>query len=244
VNFGINKRKISINGYVFGVCQEEKKMLKPNIKYRVTLTAEERQTLKNLIQTGHTAEYRMRHAQILLALDEIPAHDSWTDKKIGAAYGSSIRTIGYIRKRFVEEGFQAAVGRKKRLVPSVIKIDGEAKAKIIALARSEAPEGRSRWTFRLLTDKVVEAGILDSISDTAIRKMLRKTKLDLGWRKNGVFPPHPPGSLSGGGRNRYAALQPVICLDETSRQPIGESGEPLSGRGEVKAVPVRASPDI
>jgi hypothetical protein len=172
-------------------------MLKPNIKYRVILTAEERQTLTDLLQTKNTAGYRMRHAQILLALDEIPAHESWTDRKIAADYGSTIRTIGHIRKRFVEEGFQVAVGRKKRLVPSVIKIDGEAKAKIIAMAYSEAPEGRRRWTFQLLAGKVVEAGILDSISDSAIRNMLRKTKLDLGWKKNGVFPPQPPSSLSG-----------------------------------------------
>ena len=172
-------------------------MLKPNIKYRVTLTEEEREILKNLIQKGHTAGYRIRHAQILLALDEIPANESWTDEKTAQAYGSHIRSIGNIRKRFVQEGFQAALERKKRLVPPVLKIDGEAEAKIIALACSEAPEGRVRWTFQLLADKVVERGILDSISDTAIRNRLQKTKLNPGNRKNGVFLPHPPSSLSG-----------------------------------------------
>ena len=97
----------------------------------------------------------------------------------------------------MEEGFEAALERKKRLVPPVIKIDGEAEAKIIALACSEAPEGRIRWTFHLLADKVVEMGILDSISDTAIRNLLKKTKLNPGCKKNGVSLPHPPSSLSG-----------------------------------------------
>ncbi|MDR0377669.1 MAG: helix-turn-helix domain-containing protein, partial [Spirochaetaceae bacterium] len=104
-------------------------MLKPNIKYRVTLTAEERETLQKLIKNGRTAGDRIRHAQILLALDERPANESWSDRAIAAAYGSNLRSIGNIRKRFVEEGFQAALERKKRLVPPVIKIDGAAEAK-------------------------------------------------------------------------------------------------------------------
>lgn len=112
-------------------------MLKPNIKYRVPLTEEERERLKKLIQKGHTAGYRIRHAQILLGLDEIPANEPWTDGKLAAAYRSNIRSIGNLRKRFVEEGFQAALERKKRLIPPVIKIDGEAEAKIIALTCSE-----------------------------------------------------------------------------------------------------------
>jgi hypothetical protein len=172
-------------------------MLKPNIKYRVTLTEEERETLKKLIQKGHTAGYRIRHAQLLLALDEIPTNESWTDQKIAAAYGSNIRSIGNLRKRFVEEGFDAALERKKRLVPPVIKIDGEAEAKIIVLACSEPPEGRCRWTLQLLADTVVELGILDSISDNGIRNVLKKTMLSPGNRRSGVFPGRPPSLWNG-----------------------------------------------
>ncbi|MDR0690051.1 MAG: hypothetical protein LBG08_07300 [Spirochaetaceae bacterium] len=98
-------------------------MLKPNIKYRVPLTEEERERLKKLIQKGHTAGYRIRHAQILLGLDEIPANEPWTDGKIAAAYGSNIRPIGNLRKRFVEEGFAAALERKKRLWTLPCKVD-------------------------------------------------------------------------------------------------------------------------
>jgi len=161
-------------------------MIKPNIKYRVTLSEDERERLQNLIRKGKAAGYRIRHAQILLALDEIPENASWTDEKIGKAYGSHIRSIGKLRKRFVEEGLEAALERKKRERPPRIKIDGEAEAKIIAVVCSEPPEGRCRWTLKLLANKVVELGILDSISDHGIGDLLKKTTLSHGWRRNGA----------------------------------------------------------
>jgi hypothetical protein len=149
-------------------------MVKPNIKYRVTITGEERKFLQTLIKKGKTAGYRIRHAQILLALDEIPANEHWSDARIGAAYGSRQGAVGALRKRFVEEGFEASLERKKREAPPRIKIDGEAEAKIIAIACSEPPEGRRRWTLKLLASKVVELGILDSISDHGIGDLLKK----------------------------------------------------------------------
>jgi len=161
-------------------------MVKPNIKYRVTLTREERDFLHKLIQKGNTNGYRIRHAQILLALDEIQENEHWTDAKIGQAYGVLQQAVGVARKRFVEEGFQAALERKKRETPPVIKIDGEAEAKTIALTCSAPPEGRSRWTLKLIAHKVVERGILDSISDHGIGDLLKKTTLSHGYRKNGV----------------------------------------------------------
>jgi hypothetical protein len=164
----------------------EGKMLKPNIKYRVNLSEEERDVLQRLIQKGNTKGYRIRHAQIMLALDEIPCNEHWTDEKIGIAYGVRQRAVGVLRKRFVEDGFQDALERKKRETPSRIKIDGEAEAKIIALTCSQPPEGRCRWTLKLLANKVVELGILDSISDHGIGDLLKKTTLNHGYRKNGA----------------------------------------------------------
>ena len=149
-------------------------MLKPNIKYRVTLTGEERESLQKLVQKGNTAGHRIRHAYMLLALDEIPANAHWTDWKIGDAYGARQQAVGKLRKRFVEEGFQAALERKKRETPGNSKIDGEAEAKIIALACSQPPSGRVRWTLKLLAEKVVELQILDSISDHGIGNLLKK----------------------------------------------------------------------
>jgi hypothetical protein len=161
-------------------------MLKPNIKYRVNLTGEERDLLHRLIQKGNTAGYRIRHAHILLVLDEIQGNEHWTDETIGIAYGARQRAVGVLRKRFVEEGFQATLERKKRETPPVIKIDGEAEAKIIALTCSQPPEGRCRWTLKLLANRVVEMGIPDSISDHGIGDMLKKTTLSHGYRKNGA----------------------------------------------------------
>jgi hypothetical protein len=162
-------------------------MVKPNIKYRVTLTEDERESLHKLVRKGKTAGYRIRHAQVLLALDEIPENSHWSDERIGVAYGCSQRTVGILRKRFVEESFEAALGRKQRVTPpSLIKIDGVAEAKIIALSCSEPPEGRCRWTLKLLARKVVEHGILDSISDHGIGDLLKKTTLSHGYRNHGV----------------------------------------------------------
>ena len=172
-------------------------MVKPNIKYRVTLSGEEREQLQKLVQKGKTAGYRIRHAQILLAIDEIPANAHWSDERIGEAYGVRQQAVGKLRKRFVEEGFEAALERKQRERPPVVKIDGEAEAKIIALTCSEPPEGRCRWTLQLLADKVVEMGILESISDHGIGDLLKKTTLSHGYRKSGVLPRRPPNTLSG-----------------------------------------------
>jgi len=163
-----------------------------NIKHRVTLTETERSELKALIARGRTAGYRIRHAQILLATDEIPENAEWTDKKIAKAYGTTEKSIGNLRRRFVEKGLSAALERQKRETPPKIKIDGEIEAKIVALTCSEAPEGYSQWSLRLLADKVVELGIMENVSHTAISDCLKKTRLSHGYRKSGVSQNHQP----------------------------------------------------
>ena len=145
-----------------------------NIKYRITLTEEERTSLKRIISKGKTEGYRIRHAHILLAADEIDENKEWTDKSIAKAYHTTERSIGNLRRRFVEKGLDAALGREKREVAPKIKIDGDVEAKIVALTCSEAPEGHSQWTLRLLADKVVELGIMESVSHTAIGDCLKK----------------------------------------------------------------------
>lgn len=157
-----------------------------NIKYRVTLTDSEREELKNLIRKGKTQGYRIRHAQILLALDEDSENKDWTDKKIAAAYCTTEKSIGNLRRRFVENGISAALERQKRETPPKIKIDGEIEAKIVALTCSDAPEGYSQWTLRLLANKVVEQGIMDNVSHTAIADCLKKTKLNHGYKNSGA----------------------------------------------------------
>jgi predicted hydrolase (HD superfamily) len=157
-----------------------------NVKYKVTLSEAEREELNALIVKGQTQGYRIRHAQILLAVDEIPENKEWTDKKIAMAYKTTQKSVGNLRRRFVEKGFTVALERQRRETPPKIKIDGEIEAKIIALTCSDAPEGRSQWTLRLLADKVVELGIMDSVSHTAIADCLKKTKLSHGYKNSGV----------------------------------------------------------
>lgn len=163
-----------------------------NIKYRVTLTETERSELLKLIKTGSTKAYRTRHAQILLATDEVPENKDWTDKAIATAYHVAERTVGNVRRRFVEQGFEAALGHKQRETPaSMIKIDGEVEAALMVLAVSHAPEGYSCWTLKLLANKLVEQGVVESISPTAVGTTLKKMNLNLGLRRNIVFQKQP-----------------------------------------------------
>ena len=117
-------------------------------------------------------------AYILLKADKACG---WSDAKIKDAYGGSISKIECLRKRLVEEGFDAALNRKKReRPPRSSKINGDEEAHLIAICCSQAPEGRSRWTLRLLADKMVELGIVEDISHECVRRALKKTNLSLG----------------------------------------------------------------
>ena len=158
-----------------------------NHKYIVTLTDEERNMLQDLIAKGRTQGYRIKHAQILLKLDEIPENREWTYDKIREAYHATPHTICQIAKRFVTDGVEAALGRKEQ-VNRHKKVDGRVEAHIIAIACSEAPEGRERWTLQLIADELVRLGGVESISDTAVMDTLKKTNLSLGKRRNGASP--------------------------------------------------------
>jgi hypothetical protein len=216
-------------------------MVKPHIKYRVTLSNTERQSLQQLVKKGNTNGCRIRHAQILLARDQIPANEHWSDERVGAAYGCRQRTVGELRKRFVEEGFEAALERKQRATPPRIKIDGEAEARIIVLACGEPPPGRGRRTLKLLAGKIVELGILDSISNHGIGDLL-KNGIKPWLHKEWCIPEVPPEFVE---RMEdvlekytlpYNERRPVVCPDEMNRQLIGETRTPLPARPGQPAV--------
>jgi hypothetical protein len=156
-------------------------------KYYVTLSEEERKYLKDLVREGKTQGYRIKHAQILLKLDEVPQNRDWTIEMIGEAYHAGHSSISNIAKRFVLEGLETALGRKEQ-VNRRRKVDGEVEAHIVAITCSEAPEGRERWTLQLIADELVRLEVVDSISDTTVLNVLKKTNLSLGRRRNGVFP--------------------------------------------------------
>jgi transposase len=140
-------------------------------KYVVTLTDDERHQLEQLLAKGKAAAHTLRHAQALLKADRSVG---WTDAAIADAFTLSVRTVERLRQRFVEEGFAAAL--KPQAVPRLPrKVDGEVEAHLIALACSDPPDGRQRWTLRLLADKLVELAVVESISHEGVRQALKKT---------------------------------------------------------------------
>jgi transposase len=145
-----------------------------NKKYIVRLTSDERSELDNLVKNGKTQAYRIKHANILLAVDaEGPGR---TDEETAEAYRCNLNTVTNVRQRFVEQGLEAAVGRKKQAEPSRERIlDGEKEAHLIAVACSTPPAGRSKWTLEMLADKVVALEVVDSISESTVSRVLKKT---------------------------------------------------------------------
>jgi transposase len=145
-------------------------------KYRVTLTAEERQGLQDLIAAGKASAQKLAHARILLKADAAPGGPAWTDDRIAEAVEVSCATVERVRQRFVEQGLEAALIRKPQDRPSrQPKLDGRAEAHLIALACSRPPGGRNEWTMQLLADKLVELEVVDAISDETVRRTLQKT---------------------------------------------------------------------
>jgi len=145
-----------------------------NKKYIVRLPREERESLEELVNKGKSAAYRIKHANILLAVDG--DGPGWSDQQTASAYHCHLNTVKNVRQRFVEQGLDAALHRKRQEWPSRQRLlDGEKEARLIALACSEAPEGRTRWTLQLLADKLVELNIVESVSDQTVRRTLKKT---------------------------------------------------------------------
>jgi hypothetical protein len=125
-------------------------------------------------------------AQILLKADVSEGGEGWSDSRIVEALETSATTVYRTRQQLVEEGFEAVLSRKKPAKPSVTPIfDGEKEAKLIALACSEPPNGRARWSLRLLENKVVELNIVERASDSTIWRVLKKTNLSHTSNNNG-----------------------------------------------------------
>jgi transposase len=148
----------------------------PHKKYLVTLSPEERQWLTGLVSAGKRSALTVTRARILLKADQADGGPAREDTAIAQALDCSVRTVERVRQRFVERGLEPALGRKPQDRPSrERKFDGAAEARLIALACSAPPEGRARWTMKLLADKLVELEVFDSVSDEAVRRVLKKT---------------------------------------------------------------------
>ena len=145
-------------------------------KYRVNLTGGERAELEHLVSQGKAAARKLTHARILIKADAAEGGPAWPDYQIADALEVSTATVERVRQRFVEQGLDAALDRKRRDRPArEIKLDGRAEARLIALACSPPPGGRAVWTMQLLADKLVELEVVDSISDETVRLALKKT---------------------------------------------------------------------
>lgn len=149
----------------------------PRKKYIVDLTDEEREELETLISSGVAPARKLTRARILLKADE-----GWTDKAISEALDVGTATVERVRKRFVEWGGISAIARRKPRRRYERKLDGDAEARLVALACSAPPEGRERWTLKLLAEKIVtlEAVDIESVSYETVRRVLKKTGLSLG----------------------------------------------------------------
>ncbi len=149
-------------------------------RYRVTLTAQEREELEALTKTAKTNAKRFLYARSLLLCDAGPQGPSWAVADAAEAMGVTPRTIEHLKKRFVEEGLAVALERTQpEKPPRPVTFDGAFEARIIALACSKTPEGRRRWTVRLLAEKAVELRLAPSVSHMTVQRILKKTNLSL-----------------------------------------------------------------
>ena len=149
-------------------------------KYRVTLTADEREQLTAMVAKGKAAARALTHARILLKTDEAEDGPAWTDAAVCEALDVGLCTVMRVRERFVEEGLEAALRPRPSSYVQPRKLDGHLEAQLVTLACSEAPEGHAHWSMRLLADRFVELGHVESLSHETVRQTLKKTKRSLG----------------------------------------------------------------
>lgn len=146
-----------------------------NKKYVVRLEDEERERLETLVSQGRTSARTIQRAWVLLKADVGPAGPGWSDLAIQEAFGVGLVTIYRVRQTWVEEGLNAVLTRRPKSRHRHRKLDGDQEAHLIALACSQPPPGRCRWTVRLLASKFVEMGYAQRVAAETVRQTLKKT---------------------------------------------------------------------
>ncbi|XAH24465.1 IS630 family transposase [Xylophilus sp. GW821-FHT01B05] len=203
--------------------------------YTVNLSPEEREQLSALTRKGAHKTSGVINALILLNCDRShSSREHKTNSEIAQLMGVSERKIDRLKKRMVEEGLPAALQRKRPERSYLRKIDGELEARLIALSCGEPPQGSARWSLRLLADRAVELSYADSLSHETVRKTLPKNELK-PWRKIGwVIPPKDNAAFVAAMEQvldvycrPYDPAHPVVCMDETPRQLIGQTRQPI-----------------
>ncbi len=152
----------------------------PAKRYKVTLSAEERTALTQLVNKGKAAARKLAHARILLLADEGEAGSGWKDDQIVDALSISRSTVERVRQAWVMHGPEAALNHQRPYQTRPRLLDGAGEAHLVRLACSAPPEGRERWTMQLLADKLVALGIVERVSDETVRQTLKKTTSNRG----------------------------------------------------------------
>ena len=150
------------------------------IRYTIKLTKAEVEELHVIINKGSHTSQTFRVAYILLNCDEGKYSDKVTNEQISKVLKVGMRTIDRVKKKFIEEGFEAVLERRPTTRIYEKKSDGDVEAKLITLCCSEPPKGYAKWSLRLLADKMVELKHVESISHITVRSILKKTNLNLG----------------------------------------------------------------
>jgi transposase len=201
-----------------------------NIRYRVTLTADERSHLEALVQGGKGAVRRIKRAQILLAAD-----GGSTDEAIASNVAVGTSTVYRTKRRFVEEGLEMALSEEPR-PGAERKLSATEEAMLVALACTKAPAGRSRWTLELLANEMVQLTNHACLSSETVRRRLAENELK-PWQKKMWCIPKVDAEFAARMEDvleLYAEApdpkRPVVCFDETPRQLIGEARVPAAAR--------------
>jgi hypothetical protein len=155
------------------------------LRYIVTLTKDERETLEQVLAKGKAAARKLTRARMLLKVDVGEHGPGWSDEEVVDVLDTSASTILRLRRRFVEDGFEAALEDKPSERVYERRLDGTAEAHLVALACSRPPEGRATWTLQLLADRLVELDLVDSVSYETVRRTLKKTSSSRGRRSDG-----------------------------------------------------------
>jgi transposase len=150
------------------------------IRYAIKLTKSEVEELMSIINKGSHTSQTFRFAYILLNCDEGKYSKKVTNEQISKVLKVGMRTIDRVKKKFIEEGFEAVLERRPSQRLYETKVDGDMEAKLVTLCCSEPPKGFAKWSLRLLADKMVELNYAESISHVTVRSVLKKTSLSLG----------------------------------------------------------------
>ena len=155
------------------------------VRYKVTLTSQERDQLEAIMKKGKHSSLQFRNACILLNCDEGDYGQKVSNEQIAQILQITSKTVERLKQRFIEEGFNACIERKPYPEVKEIKTDGDFEAHLVAMSCSKAPDGYTRWSLRMLADKMVELAYVESVSHETVRQVLKKTKLSRGGSKAG-----------------------------------------------------------